>query len=107
MPTVTHPLDKIREQAAHWVARQFAGSLSEEKLAEFDIWQRADECHEECVRMATASGWAERMQDGELPVPEREAFTRWLLADARNMEEFRLAALLLMMGNDLCHAEKQ
>jgi hypothetical protein len=23
------------------------------------------------------------------------------------MEEFRLAALLLMMGNDLCHAEKQ
>jgi ferric-dicitrate binding protein FerR (iron transport regulator) len=107
MPTVTHQLDKIREQAARWVDRQFAGSLSEEKLAEFDIWQRADECHEECVRMATASGWAERMRDGDLPVPEREAFTRWLLADARNMEEFRLAALLLMMGNDLCHAEKQ
>lgn len=100
MPTATHPLDKIREQAAHWVGRQFAGSLSEEELAEFDTWRRADQRHEECVRMSTASRWAERMRDGDVGHSEREVFTRWLLADPLNIEEFRLAALLLKTGSE-------
>ena len=94
MPTATHPLDTIREQAARWVDRQFSGSLSEEELAEFDTWRRADESHEECVRMSTASRWAELMRDGDVGPSDREAFTRWVLADSRNMEEFRVAVLL-------------
>lgn len=98
MPTSTHPLDTIREQAAHWVARQFAGSLSEQELAEFDAWRKADECHEECVRMSIASRWAEQMRDGNIGASEREAFTRWLLADPRNMEEFGVAVQLFMAG---------
>lgn len=98
MPTATHPLDAIREQAAHWVDRQFAGTLSDEELAAFELWRRADECHEECVRMCTASRWAERMRDGDVGPTEREAFSRWALADPRNMEEFELATRLFLMA---------
>ena len=107
MPTDTHPLDTIREQAARWVDRQFSSNLSEEELAEFDLWRRADRCQEECARMSSASRWAELMRDGDVGPTEREAFTRWLLADRRNMEEFRLAALLFMIGGNPCHADRQ
>ncbi len=100
MGTATLPLDTIREQAACWVDRQFAGRLSEEELAEFDTWRRADESHDECVRMSIASRWAEQMRDGDFARFEREAFAKWLLADPRNMAEFGLAAhLFTRVGN--------
>ena len=94
MPTATHSLDAICERAAHWVDRQFTGVLSGEELAEFELWRRADECHEECLRMSTASRWVEWMRDEDVGVSKREAFIRWALADPRNMEEFRLATVL-------------
>ena len=97
MPTATHPFDTIREQAAHWVDRQFAGILSDKELAAFELWRRADACHEECVRMSTASRWAEWMRDGDVSPSEHDAFIRWVLADPRNMEEFRLATTLLFL----------
>lgn len=91
-------LDTIREHAAGWVDRQFAGSLSEQEIAEFDAWRKMDERHEECVRMCIASRWAELMRDGNISASEREAFTQWQLADPRNVEEFRLAARLFTKG---------
>src|SRR4051812_10026492 len=98
MPTATHPLDPIRELAAQWVARQFAGGLSEQELAEFDAWRKANQRHEDCVRMCIASRWAEQMRDGNIGTSAREAFTRWLDEDPRNMEEFRLATQLFIAG---------
>src|SRR5579871_3266891 len=83
-------LDAIREQAAGWVDRQFAGRLSEQDIIEFDVWRKADERHEECVRMCIASRWAELMRDGNISAAEREAFNQWQLADPRNVQEYLL-----------------
>lgn len=96
MTTDTDPLDVTRQQAVEWVHRRFAGDLSAEELAEFERWERIDHRHEECVRMCTASRWAELMKDGDFEPGYRLAFTRWLTADPRNMDEFACAVVFFL-----------
>ena len=100
MTTDTDPLEVTRQQAVEWVHRRFAGDLSAEELAEFERWQRIDQSHAECVRMCIASRWAELMKDGDFEPGYRVVFTRWLMADPRNMDEFARAAVFFLNDED-------